>query len=316
MVNGASAPAHFDARPEKPQLFRILNALPNAVKYIRLRDEAGTPQTLHVVARDGIPVSGDDAHPLAHYVPMSGVYLGPGMRADILLTLHPGQRLTLYSDRFCNSPFGAAVLKHDILTASVPPSALPEPVHDAVPSTPLMAADSRATQLLRYVHAHPQLIRRRALTYTQYEFPNTGEKGGHAEFYITDTSNRDFNEHPYWPTFSARRTTPEHADIVVKRGSIEEWTLFNATPERHTFHIHQMAFAAEDEAPVPVMLDDIVVPPGRMLPNPGDPDFAQVKASRTRILLDFRSVPRGEFVYHCHMLAHEDNGMMGIIRVI
>jgi FtsP/CotA-like multicopper oxidase with cupredoxin domain len=101
----------------------------------------------------------------------------------------------------------------------------------------------------------------------------------------------------------------------VKQGSIEEWYLFNATPETHTFHIHQMAFAAEGETPVPVMLDTVIVPPGSLLPNPGDSNFALVKPSRTRILLDFRHVPRGEFVYHCHMLFHEDNGMMGIIRV-
>jgi FtsP/CotA-like multicopper oxidase with cupredoxin domain len=77
-----------------------------------------------------------------------------------------------------------------------------------------------------------------------------------------------------------------------------------------------MAFAAEDETPVPVMLDTAFIPPGRMLPNPGDATFAFVKPSVTRILLDFRHVPRGEFVYHCHMLFHEDSGMMGIIRVI
>ncbi|MGZ3520290.1 MAG: multicopper oxidase domain-containing protein [Vulcanimicrobiaceae bacterium] len=31
--------------------------------------------------------------------------------------------------------------------------------------------------------------------------------------------------------------------------------------------------------------------------------------------IDFRHVHRGTFVFHCHMLFHEDHGMMGIIRV-
>ena len=171
-------------------------------------------------------------------------------------------------------------------------------------------------ELLRYARSHMRSVRRRALTYTQYEFPNANGKGVHFEFYITETSNPDFHEHPYWPSFDSSQNTPAHADIVVKQGTIEDWDLFNATPEVHTFHIHQMAFAAEDETPVPVMLDTVVVPPGRMLPNPGDPNFPLVKPSRTRILLDFRRGPRGEFVYQCHMLLHEDNGMMGVIRVI
>lgn len=315
-VNDQDTPATLTVQGGKPQLLRILNALPNGTKYIRMRDASGAAQTLHVVGRDGVPVSSDDRHPLAHYVPMSGVLLGPTMRADILLTPKAGQTLTLYSDRHCGSPFGGAPLKHDLLRIVAEAASEPDRAQGAVVSTPIEPVDSRAAQLIRYARSHPDLVRRRAVTYTQYILPNADGKGRHAEFYITDTSNRDFHEHAYWPSFAPGRNTPAHADIVVKQGSIEEWYLFNATPEQHTFHIHQMAFAAEDETPVPVMLDTVVVPPGRMIPNAGDPNFPLVKPSRTRILLDFRHVPRGEFVYHCHMLFHEDSGMMGIIRVI
>jgi len=35
-----------------------------------------------------------------------------------------------------------------------------------------------------------------------------------------------------------------------------------------------------------------------------------------KIRLDFRGPDIGDFVYHCHILGHEDNGMMAIIRVI
>jgi Multicopper oxidase len=31
--------------------------------------------------------------------------------------------------------------------------------------------------------------------------------------------------------------------------------------------------------------------------------------------MDFRGRDIGDFVYHCHILGHEDNGMMAIIRV-
>jgi FtsP/CotA-like multicopper oxidase with cupredoxin domain len=315
-VNGEALPASLIVQAGKPQLLRVLNALPNGVKYIRLRDASGAAQTMQVVGRDGIPVSNDDAHPLAHYVPTDGVLLGPTMRADILLTLKPAQRLTLYSDSHCLAPFGGKLLEHDLLNISAGGSTAADSAPGAVVSTPLMPDRSRAAQLIQYARLHPQLIRRRAITYTQYVLPNADGKGVHAEFYITETSRRDFHEHAYWPSFAPGSDTPSHADIIVKQGSIEEWYLFNTTPTEHTFHIHQMAFAAEDETPVPVMLDTAFIPPGRMLPNPGDATFALVKPSVTRILLDFRHVPRGEFVYHCHMLFHEDSGMMGIIRVI
>lgn len=102
---------------------------------------------------------------------------------------------------------------------------------------------------------------------------------------------------------------------MVKRGTVEEWYLYNATLTVHTFHIHQMDFVAEDEQPVPVMLDDVLLRPGTALRNPGDPTYPLIEPSRTRVLLDFRNVPRGTFVFHCHILFHEDNGMMGVIRV-
>lgn len=314
-VNEAAAPATLIVPPGKPQLLRVLNALPNGLKYVRMRDGSGVPQTLHVVGRDGIPVSNDDARPLARYVPMAGILLAPAMRADILVTLRPGEKMVLYGDRHCVSPFGVDLLPHDLVTLSTS-AAGERPPPAAIVSTSLMPANSRAAHLLQYVKSHPEIVHRRALTYTQYELPNANGKGVHLEFYLTDTSNRDFHEQPYWPSFAPGKSVPSHADIVVKQGTIEEWYLFNATPMDHTFHIHQMAFAAEDETPVPVMLDTVFVPPGRLFRNPANPNFPLLKPSRTRILLDFRHVPRGEFVYHCHLLLHEDNGMMGVVRVI
>jgi len=313
-VNNEGIPARVTVPAGRPQLFRVLNALPNGPKYIRLRDASGNVQQMHIVGRDGVPISVDEAHPFARYVAMDGLLLGPSMRADILVTLQQGQTLTLYSDRYCFGGFGAIMSKRDVLTieAGLPSQSNPK---TAIVSAPVSADDTRAMELVRYAHSHSRLVRRRAITFTQYVLPNADGKGAHPEFYITQTSNRDFHEQPYWPAFVPGQNAPSHADIVVKQGSIEEWYLFNATVEQHAFHIHQMAFAAEDERPMPVMLDTVMIPLGTMLPNPGNPNFPLIKPSVTRILLDFRHVPRGEFVYHCHMLLHEDNGMMGIIRV-
>ena len=57
-------------------------------------------------------------------------------------------------------------------------------------------------------------------------------------------------------------------------------------------------------------------PVGTLLPNPKDPAYPLVKPSRTKVLLDFRNVPRGTFLFHCHMLFHEDAGMMAVIKVV
>jgi FtsP/CotA-like multicopper oxidase with cupredoxin domain len=36
---------------------------------------------------------------------------------------------------------------------------------------------------------------------------------------------------------------------------------------------------------------------------------------QVELLMDFRGMDVGDFVYHCHILSHEDLGMMAIIRV-
>ena len=46
--------------------------------------------------------------------------------------------------------------------------------------------------------------------------------------------------------------------------------------------------------------------------SPNDP----VKPGRVRLLMRFYQNISGEFVFHCHILGHEENGVMGLIRVI
>ncbi len=176
--------------------------------------------------------------------------------------------------------------------------------------------DTPAAKLVAYARANPQLVRKRALTFTEYVFPKRGKTPGHEGYYITDTTNASFQEHPFWPVFAAGATVPANPDVVVKKGTIEEWYLINTTMESHEFHIHQMAFVQEkSSAGIPLTTDTVFVPVGTPLPNKRDPNYPLVKPSITKILLDFRHVPRGTFVFHCHMLFHEDHGMMAIVKV-
>ena len=134
---------------------------------------------------------------------------------------------------------------------------------------------------------------------------------------LIDRPNANFREHPFWPAYTSASAFPSKADIVVKRGSVEEWYLVNATMESHAFHIHQMTFVQEnDGSGMPVTTDTVLVRVGSLLPNRRDPNYPLVKPRITKILLDFRNVPRGTFVFHCHMLFHEERGMMAIIKVV
>jgi FtsP/CotA-like multicopper oxidase with cupredoxin domain len=204
-------------------------------------------------------------------------------------------------------------MHHELLDLKAVPAADPS---GTVASREESAAQTAAARLVSFARAHPQLVHRRAITFTEYAFPKRGKIPAHQAFYITDTTNPDFHEHPFWPMYRPGARFPDRADVVVKQGSIEEWYLINATMETHGFHIHQMAFVEENSfMGVPVTIDTVFIPVGKLLPNPRDPNYPLIAPSITRVLLDFRHVPKGEFLFHCHMLYHEDHGMMGVIRV-
>ncbi|MBY0274769.1 multicopper oxidase domain-containing protein [Candidatus Binatia bacterium] len=95
---------------------------------------------------------------------------------------------------------------------------------------------------------------------------------------------------------------PDVDDQVVELGALEEWKVFNVSNEMHPFHIHQNPFQLTEINGRPVTsrgyLDTVAVPAN------GSITF------RTQFL-DFT----GRFVYHCHILPHEDNSMMGTVAV-
>lgn len=100
----------------------------------------------------------------------------------------------------------------------------------------------------------------------------------------------------------------------VQSGTVEEWTIANYTDEVHAFHLHQVHFATEaiDNAPVqqPVWLDTMNVAARHIGAN------GSSLPGTVKVLVDFRDpIVRGTFMMHCHILEHEDNGMMATARV-
>ncbi len=313
-VDGSMAPASLDVPAGQVQLFRLIDATSDSPKRLQLRDAEGRVQTMRVVGLDGIPVSGDMSHPLTRYVAMNDVMVAPMARADVLVTVGVGQTLTLSSEHYCEGSDAFFQMHHDVLRIHGVAGATGEAAE--LTPVPVQISKTPAAKLVAFARANPSLVRRRAITFTEYGFPKTTKAPEHGAYYITDTTNPQFHEHPFWPDYAANGTVPSSADVVVRAGSVEEWYLINATMESHVFHIHQMSYVQErGSAGIPVSVDTSFVPVGRLLPNRHDPNYPMVQPSITKILLDFRHVPKGTFVFHCHMLFHEDNGMMAVIRV-
>jgi suppressor of ftsI len=102
---------------------------------------------------------------------------------------------------------------------------------------------------------------------------------------------------------NGEKFAPDAAPMVrAKVGSYQHWKIVNDTRELHPMHIHQVHFLAyaENDRPIadPLWLDTVNVPYG------GSVD----------VIMDFTDpVIRGMSVFHCHLLNHEDKGMMAKI---
>lgn len=90
--------------------------------------------------------------------------------------------------------------------------------------------------------------------------------------------------------------------VVAQVGTYQHWKIVNDSKELHPMHIHQVHFLvfAEDGQPIsdPLWLDTVNVPYGKSID----------------VIMDFTDpVIRGVSVFHCHLLNHEDKGMMATI---
>ena len=93
-------------------------------------------------------------------------------------------------------------------------------------------------------------------------------------------------------------------DVKVPLGNTEDWTIRNSADELHIFHIHQAPFQIMSingkDQPFDGLVDTVTVP----------------IHGEVRIRIPFTD-PRivGRFMFHCHILEHEDKGMMAQIEV-
>lgn len=103
---------------------------------------------------------------------------------------------------------------------------------------------------------------------------------------------------------NGRLFDPARIDTRVPLGNVEEWTIRNASDDKHAFHIHQVSFQVMEINGVPQ-------------PFTGFIDTVDVPLrGQVTIRLPFTDpVIVGTFMYHCHVLMHEDKGMMAHIEV-
>jgi spore coat protein A, manganese oxidase len=128
------------------------------------------------------------------------------------------------------------------------------------------------------------------------------------------------------PNSAPALTTPrEWMEPVTENpavGATEVWEYYNATADAHPMHIHEVTFqvvnrqniVVQDNESVQVQVD------GGSPPTPPEPwengwkdTVIAYPGQVTRFRMRFVNV--GQFVWHCHIVEHEDNEMMRPYRI-
>lgn len=105
---------------------------------------------------------------------------------------------------------------------------------------------------------------------------------------------------------------PNVVNTTTRVGEVEKWKLRNTSGELHVFHLHQTSFLVLDKGEG--VQEDAT---GGMRDVINLPYAQDGRAGEVTIIIPFTNpVMVGEFVYHCHIVGHEDAGMMQTIRVL
>jgi spore coat protein A len=105
-------------------------------------------------------------------------------------------------------------------------------------------------------------------------------------------------------------------------GATEIWEIYNTTADAHPMHVHEIAFEVVNRQRLAVDGDGEVIQPIELEADPIPPEpwetglkdtVIAYPGQVTRIKAQFKNA--GQFVWHCHIVEHEDNEMMRPYRI-
>lgn len=284
-------PAVLRMRPEERQLWRVVNACADTILDLALTYD-GAPQPLEIVALDGVPTGSQDGLFRGRTLHRNHILIPPAGRAEFVVT----------------AP-SLAVSNAILMTRNIDTG----PDGDNDPARPLVRIE---TDLKAPLPALMPIANRDAPVVPRFANLRECKPTAHRKLYfsevLSDPSNPDSPTN-FYITVDGQTPVLFNPDnppaIETTQGAVEDWTIENRALENHEFHIHQIHFLllAQNGVPVPngQYLDTIQIPYWS-----GSGPYPSVT-----LRMDFRGDTVGDFVYHCHILGHEDSGMMAIIRV-
>ena len=297
-------PAILQMQAGDRELFRVSNSSSDTILDLQYVFD-GKPQVLQIAAIDGVPVNSQDGTQPASLLPATHFMLPPASRVEFVVSappasVHLAQLITLNIN---TGPLGDNDPQRPLATIQLVPDLAAE-TDGAVGTFTALSNTQR-----RFAGLGSAPVAARRLVYFDENCAPLSTNCAPTQFFMAVDGQPEKVFDPNAPPA-----------IISTQGTVEEWTVQNRAGENHEFHFHQIHFLVESQNNFQVngsqpfqtitgqYLDMIQVP--YWDGNPKHP-FPSVT-----LRLDFRGPDIGDFVFHCHILGHEDLGMMNIIQVV
>jgi FtsP/CotA-like multicopper oxidase with cupredoxin domain len=307
-VNGAVKPTIY-LKPGEVQRWRIINATGNFLTALQLGKATEQVPEMLLLAVDGNYLDENHWNPRK---PTQALFLGPGNRADVLAVAGMGGQFELHSISTTDNQ------KKKNMTPTPPP-------HPNMPlsTDPLLLVKVEGTPIT----SHPVLPAKLPVSVPPFRDGEVDVRCRTIVFGLragTPTGAGTGNA-PQW-TINDNQFDHDRVDQYMVKGTSETWTLINNTEVAHPFHIHINPFLIQEysdptpndpikpittgENPEKQWQDTIVIPNAVL-----DENGKVIQPGKVVIRHRFEDFV-GKFVLHCHILGHEDRGMMQLLQVV
>jgi FtsP/CotA-like multicopper oxidase with cupredoxin domain len=306
-------PAVVHMENGEQQFWRVCNCTSDAPLDLQVRFD-GVAQTMQIVGIDAVPVDSQDGPQPGPLVDVTHFRIPPAGRVEFIVNAPPSTvKLAQLVAQLINSgPLGDDLPTRPLLTIRTVADDDDEPLADdrVGPFTGLNASLQRFGGIMSVTPS---------VTRTVY----FDELEDGTAFFINASgcvtaAGAQCAIQPY--PLDTKFDNNNAPAIITTQGSVEKWIVQNRARENHELHQHQIHFkvlSQDNFDPAPGIdrqfLDMIEVPFCNSTPGPGCP--APFPWPQVQLLMDFRGPDIGDFVFHCHILGHEDRGMMAIERV-
>lgn len=277
VINGAIAPVA--KVPAGKVRLRLLNGANARFYIVTFADN----RTFHKVACDG--------GLLESPVPLTTMEMAPGERCEIIVDMAdsaPADLLTLFEDEFDDEGVLNQLLNLLGRSKPLPPASLTLTVDRSLPANTAPLPQNMVT-ITR--PAADEIVRTRDFVLDMDDGGGNGEHEGHAKMDMT---------------INGAVMDMSVINEQVKLGEWERWRIRSNQGE-HPFHVHGCSFLTETIA-------GEAVPPEHQ----GWKDMVVLDDdgwSEIVVRFDYPATEKHPYMYHCHILEHEDRGMMGQFTV-